>query len=357
MRAQISYVPEDIVLDLGRADLGHPRGREIVERHYRQSESSRPEFSRQNPAFVCLRHETGTNPGMFLKRIGDQWWACHYERSHCGSMRIPAPVSDEHKRQADYWARAAEDAGWSVELEHGLATGTRPDMLISGGPVSTGIEIQRYDLPVDKAVRRTTKALRASVLDVWFTNQAPPPKWAFKVPSVTENSLPWNVVPPRRAATATGLRIIKPARCTIETFPRCPSTGRRVCGNQHPVDEPWRRMLIDDVAARVPAGEIVAMTFRRTSKASDVLLVSPESLALYEDMTGKKARLSLGGTQGMMRATRPAGEIECRNNQPEDPAAVRCYKCRENAAGPGGILCPSCVQLIQAINAQWLRQP
>lgn len=106
MRAAIRYVPEGIVLDLGRQDLGHPDGRKILERHYRQSERSHPEFNGQNPAFVCLRHDSGTSPGMFLRRIGDQWWACHYERSRCGSIRVPAPMSDEHKRQADYWARS-----------------------------------------------------------------------------------------------------------------------------------------------------------------------------------------------------------------------------------------------------------
>ena len=26
-------------------------------------------------------------------------------------------MSDEHKRQTEYWARAAEDAGWRVELD------------------------------------------------------------------------------------------------------------------------------------------------------------------------------------------------------------------------------------------------
>jgi hypothetical protein len=350
MRANIRYVPEGIVLDLGRQDLGHPDGRKILERHYRQSEQPNPEFNGQNPAFVCLRHDSGTSPGMFLRRIGEQWWACHYERSHCGSVRVPAPMSDEHKRQAEYWARAGDDAGWSVELEYTLATGTRPDVMIHG-PVDTGVEVQRYEMSAQQAVRRSHKAQQANVLDVWFTSRTPAPKWSYKVPSVTENTLPWDVLPRRRSALATGLRTIVPVRCSLENFHRCPETGRRRCGKSHPFDEPWLGMLVDDVAGQAPAGDIVPMRFRRNSKTSDVFLVSPTSLKLYEDMTGRRAGFSFGpATDGVIRQSRPAGEVECRNDQPDDPAAVRCFRCGENAVGPGGVLCPLCLLDIEASN-------
>jgi hypothetical protein len=351
MRATIRYVPGDIVLDLGRQDLGHPDGRKIVERHYRQSEQPNPEFNGQNPAFVCLRHDSGTSPGMFLRRIGEQWWACHYERSHCGSVRVPAPMSDEHKRQTDYWARAGEDAGWTVELERELPTGTRPDVLIHG-PVDTGIEVQRSAMTVQAAARRSHKALLGKVLDVWFTNRTPAPKWSYKVPSVMENTLAWDVVPRRRTALATGLRSITAVRCSFENFHRCPESGRRRCGKYHPTDGPWLGLLIDDVAARVPAGEIVPMRFRRNSRTNDVFLVSPGSLALYEDMTGREAGFPLGATGDVaIRQSRPAGEVECHNDQPDGPAAVKCFRCGENAVGPGGVLCPLCRLDIEASNA------
>jgi hypothetical protein len=95
-----------------------------------------------HPAFTCERHQDGSNPGLFLKKIGGQWRAVHYEASTCEAIRLPAPMSDEHKRQAEYWARAAEDAGYRAEAERSLSTGTRPDVLIHG-PVETGIEVQR----------------------------------------------------------------------------------------------------------------------------------------------------------------------------------------------------------------------
>jgi hypothetical protein len=341
MRALIRYVPEDIVLDLGLQDLGHADGRTIMERHYRQSAQSRPEFNASRPAFVCLRHEGSSNPGLYLKRISEQWWACHYELSQCGSMRIPAPMSDEHKRQVDYWARAAVSVGWTVELQRSLATGTRPDAVIRG-PVDTGIEVQRHEMTARSAVARTDKAGLGNILEVWFTSRTPAPKWAYKVPSVMESTLPWDVTPPPGSAVATGLRTIVPARCSVENFHRCPESGRRQCGRQHPVDRPWHGVLIDEVAAQVPAGEIVPMRFRRTSRTSDVFLVAPASLALYEDMTGREARTFPGVAAGVLRAGRPAGDVECRSDQPVGPAAVRCFRCDENPAGPGGVLCPGC---------------
>ena len=137
MREQIRYVPDGIVLDLSEPDTGHPDGLNILQYHYRQSERPNLGFSKAHPAFV--------------------------------SHRLPAPMSDEHKRQTEYWARAARDAGWDVELEHSLHTGTRPDALIHG-PMVTGVEVQRSAMTPGRAVERTAKAVSAGVTDVWFSD-------------------------------------------------------------------------------------------------------------------------------------------------------------------------------------------
>lgn len=174
MRASIRYVPEGIDLDLSRADLGHPDGRKILERHYRQSERRLP-FNAGNPAFICLKHGSSSNPGLFLKRIGNEWWAVHYVRSPCSNMRVPAPMSDEHKRQVDYWARAGEDAGYRVDTEVALPTGTRPDAVIYG-PIQTGVEVQRYAMTAQAAIKRSARAQASSVLDVWVHQPNPGPE-------------------------------------------------------------------------------------------------------------------------------------------------------------------------------------
>jgi hypothetical protein len=352
MRAAIRYVPEAIELDLAEPDLGHPDGHQILERHYHQSNQPRPEFNRHRPAFVCLRHAAGTNPGLYLKKINGHWWAVHYESSSCDSIRVPAPMSDAHRRQVEYWARAAEDAGWRVELGARLAAGTRPDALIRG-PVPTSIEIQRDAMTAPAAVARSRKAQLGEVLDVWFSSRTPAPKWTFRVPSVLELGLPWDVVPPRRTAAAAGLRVIEPVRCSQENFRRCPETQGRQCQQHHPRERPWRNVLIDDVAARVPAGEIVPMRFRRSSRSHDVYLVPPSSLELYEELTGTEAGLSLGRDEpaaAAAPAARAAGHADCRSDQAGLLPAVRCFRCGEAAAGPGGVLCPGCRHDIEARN-------
>ena len=139
MKSLIRYVPGNVLIDLA-APLG-PDARAIIERHYRDGSTPKSPYNRDNPAFICVLHEGGTSPGLFIKKIGGQWWAVHYESATGCRIRIPAPMSDEHKRQAEYWARAAEDAGYRAELECSLDTGTRTDVLIYGS-VKTGIEVQ-----------------------------------------------------------------------------------------------------------------------------------------------------------------------------------------------------------------------
>jgi hypothetical protein len=347
MRSAIRYVPGEIELDLAEPDLGHPDGRQILERHYRQSQQSRPAYSRDSPAFECMRHHQGTNPGLFLKKINGQWWAFHYDRSaSCASLREPAPMSDEHKRQVDYWARAAEQAGWEVELQRKLDTGGRPDALIHG-VVSTGVEVQRSGMTASAAMARAAKARQAKVLDVWFSTRTPPPSWAFRVPSVMEADVSWQALPPSRSATANGLRVIGAARCTPENFRRCPDSSSRRCGKFHPKDEPWLHLTVDDVAAQAPAGEIVGMRFYR-SRRSDVFLVSRSSLTLYEELTGQRAALSASPIPETVPPGRPAGAVECQNVQPDRPALRGCSRCGENPAGPGGILCALCRLDIEA---------
>lgn len=361
MRAQILYLPEGIRLDLSKPDLGHPGGLEIIQHHYRQSQRSDLQFSRRNPAFACLTHLGGSNPGLFIKRIGDEWWAVHYEAGPCRSHRLPAPMSDEHKYQTEYWVRAAEDAGWRAEREFTLHTGTRPDALIHG-PVLTGVEVQRSAMTAAGAVTRTRKAFRAGVTDVWFTSRKPEPLWAWRVPTVGENDLSWLQLPPRRAATATGLRVIRAAKCGVENFNRCPYT-RLHCGQPHPLPEAWTGLTVDDVAAQFPAGQIKLLRFRRNSRRHDVFLVPPASLTLYEELTGESGQFPADPVTDDRTPRTPPGTVACRNPQSAATSQIRtearvpdvvntrwtstCIKCGQAPPGVGGILCPECRRILE----------
>jgi hypothetical protein len=62
VQRKIRYVADNIELDLAEPDLGHPDGLDILQHHYRQSERPGMGHNKANPAFICLRHEGGTNP-------------------------------------------------------------------------------------------------------------------------------------------------------------------------------------------------------------------------------------------------------------------------------------------------------
>lgn len=285
MRSIIRYVPGGIELDLSEPGLGDPDGQTILERHYRQSARTHPEFDRSKPAFVCVRHQGGTSPGLFVRKVSGQWWASHYEKGTCRRFANPGAMSEEHRRQVDYWVRAAEDAGWHVETEASLKTAARPDALIRGRAL-TGIEVQLSGMTRRGAVERTRRAALAGVSDIWFTSTKTEPRWSYRVPTVAENTLTWAKLPPRRAATARGLRRIEPARCTIDVFDRCPATGGRQCNRYHPIARAFSGLTVDDVAAQYPAGDLVALRFSqivrrdlRTYRQDDVFIVPTASQA------------------------------------------------------------------------------
>lgn len=328
MQRKIRHVPDNIELDLAEPDLGHPDGLDILQHHYRQSERPGMGHNKANPAFICLRHEGGTNPGLFLKKINGEWWAVHYEKGQCEHIRLPAPMSDEHKRQTEYWARAAQDAGWHVELEHALGTGTRPDALIHG-PVMTGVEVQRSAMTASRAVTRTRKAASAGVTDVWYSGRGGTPPWAWRVPTVLPRELgidrpldedhTWDTLPPRRAVAAAGLRVLRVAKCAPENFGRCPY-GRNWCGKYHPRPEPWGGLAVDDVAARLPAGEIVRLRFWGVTalgsrSRESVFLVTPADFQRYEETTGWSGSVSFD-PDAEDRPRAPSAAAECRNVQP-----------------------------------------
>lgn len=328
MRRKIRYVPDNIELDLSEPDLGHPDGLKILQRHHRQSERPSMGFSKANPAFECLAHQDGTNPGLFPQRRNGEWWAYHYEAGNCRDYRLWAPMSDEHKRQTEYWARAAQDAGWRVELEHSLHTGTRPDALIHG-PVMTGVEVQRSSMTAGRAVTRTRKAATAGVTDVWFSGRAGAPPWAWRVPTVLPRELGidrppdddvWATIPPRRAVAAAGLRVLRASKCTPANFSRCPY-GRNWCGRFHPRPLPWGGLAVDDVAARLPAGEIVPLRFwgvtmPGSQRRDAVFLVSSADFRQYEEITGWSGSVSFEPEIEDRPPRQPAGPAECRNAQP-----------------------------------------
>jgi hypothetical protein len=320
MRSEIVHVPTGIVLDLARPDLGHPDGRAIIEAHYH-------DCHRDRPAFECMTHRGGTNPGLYIKKVQGEWWAVHFETGPCHNKRIPMPMSDEHRRQADYWVRAAQDAGWRADTEHTLATGTRPDVLIHG-PVVTGIEVQRSAMTRVGAVQRTWKAAKAGVSDVWFTDKDAYPHWAFRVPTVGQEPQSWQYLPPRRAVLANGLRVFTAVKCEPGNLPVC-LDGRNWCGRYHPWAEP-RTVVLDEVASRFPAGDIVALRIGAMSGLrGGVYLFPADSAALYKELTGKNAQPAFDPRAEDRRRQQSSGRAECQTVQAPARNLFLCAACKQ----------------------------
>jgi hypothetical protein len=210
-------------------------------------------------------------------------------------------------------------------------------------PRRTGIEVQHSQLQSRLAKSRTTKSFRAGWLPVWFLDSDRTPPWFHEVPALGCNKLPWSSLPPRRSATALGPSRFVARACTVTNFGTCPNgTKKRPkphCREYHPSREPWPGLTVDDVAAMLPAEQIVPMRALR----GDVHLVAPETLNLFEELTGQNgaywpdARRPRGG--------RAADSALCVNPVHDQQIVERtCFKCDRAPAGPGGVLCLACTR-------------
>jgi hypothetical protein len=111
-------------------------------------------------------------------------------------------------------------------------------------------------------------------------------------------------------------------------FGRCPY-GRNWCGRYHPRPAPWDGLAVDDVAARLPAGELRPLRFwgitmLAGSRHRDaVFLVSPADFDLYEELTGWLGSVSFEPGDEDRPPRQPSGAVDCRNDQPARPLESR----------------------------------
>ncbi|WP_433260942.1 hypothetical protein ACQPZF_25505 [Actinosynnema sp. CS-041913] len=158
-----------------------------------------------------------------------------------------------------------------------------------------------------------------------------------RVPSVGCNHIPWDNLPPRGSAVATGLRWVDVAKCTVHNFATCPD-NRRHCGGDHPKLRPWAGLTLDHVAALVPAGRAVPLM----TTGSTVYLVPPNDLRLYESLTGSPARYTPGMPSDDDRAS--SEPTDCHNASHVAESSVECEGCRGRLLWrrPGRTLCERC---------------
>jgi hypothetical protein len=221
-------------------------------------------------------------------------------------------MSPEHKHEAEYYARAAEQAGYRAELEVPTIARTVVDVVIEGGLVRAGVEVQLAHLKIPAARDRTKRTMSAGITVAWSANSPKPPLWFDQVPSFMPTMRMWQNLPPPRSIGIAGPVTITPVKCEVGAFQKCPGGHRRPCHQYHPRIAPWLGLLADDVATLMPAGEMIPLQLRKF-----VRLVSPASARLYEELTGQPAAFSPGKPAPDPESP-PSGFFECNR-----PPAVR----------------------------------
>jgi hypothetical protein len=260
---------------------------------------------------------------------------------------IPAPMSDEHKREVESWASQPDREGYSVEAEKRLHTGSRPDLVLDH---RVPIEVQRSKIKVQAARSRTGKAMAAGLLPSTWSADFPfvsigkkrQPLWQFQVPSVGMEVLPWDMVhDPHNVRIMTGLRKIVSARC--DGTRDCLAGRRYPCGRQHPWHEPVQLSLAE-VSLRLILGTIVPLRFQFT-KSDAIYLTNPNGLLLYQELTGHPVEpLDFGIEEA--RQQPELGRIPCVADLPI-PGPAHCAVCGRDlyhySAEPDRFLCGDCL--------------
>lgn len=328
MRDLVIHAPTGLELDFGEDDFGGPREAAVVAALRQRSGGT------ERGELICYVHRDHEKPWLYLQQRGRTIVAAHWPGSKLdGSHQITHGVSDEHKRQVEYIARAGDAAGFDVGTEVSLPTKVRSDAVIYG-PTTTGIEVQRSALTARDAKARTTKARRAGVLPIWFSDAARNPQWLFQVPGVRMNEQPWNTVPRAGSVTVvSGVRVISARRCHNIPDSPCPNR-RRGCSLWHPVHEPRLGVTVDDLAALVPSGDLVPINYKTLSGRTYTLIVGRNDKERYEAVSGVSADLPLRPRERLVRTgerttcTADAGEV-----------ATCCGRSLWPAGGP---LVPAC---------------
>jgi hypothetical protein len=291
------------------------------------AELERTVSHRDRPALRC-----GTcHAGIYIqhgRRDRDALFGYHHHAAGCPvtfTIRRAAPMSDEHKRQAEYHAVAATRAGHCADLEVTTSGRTRVDVVVDG---RYGFEIQRSALSRAAAVDRTARSVTAGLDTVaWFTGAPGSPPWSGHVPGyrAAARADGWTALPLPGSVTAAGLQMFEAARCGAGTMcpPACTRAARSGCGRHVPQLAPWRGVRVDDVVTGIAQGTISPVLYQ-----GHVRLMPAASIGLFEELTGVPLRVSYDAGQPRTQALRPAPRTEC-DREPATLADTRfwCETC------------------------------
>lgn len=286
MAVRATYVPEGIDIVIG--PHSDPISASVLEHVYQNCGVGILECREHDnsPALAHLR-EPGDRrvhgAWVYVQKRRGRWVICHLPSGvglNLESHTVQVGMTDQHHWQQDYWQRAADAVGYETGQEVTLQSGTRLDVFIVGPKATVGVEVQHSALSSRKVVNRTSKAAAAGIPLIWSADRKHP-AWAYKVPHVETNELPDGCRPRGSWTVTAGPRWVVPARCTPANFDHCPQSRRgRFCRGWHPRFEPFRGLVVDDVAERAPAGQLVPL---ETNTRQGVILVSAAHYELWQN--------------------------------------------------------------------------
>jgi hypothetical protein len=350
---------EIILADGRRVDLAASVGPAIY------AELEKTHSPRLYPALRCGRCGGGVHlqHGRVRK---DELFGYHHDTGSCAATLVvrKSTMSDEHKREAEYHARAAERAGHVADFEVVTTGHTRVDVVVDG---RVGFEIQRSALGRAAAVDRTARSVQAGLGTVaWFTDRSTSPAWTGHVPAY-RTLVPvsaWQALPLPGTVIAAGLQVVEAVRCGT----RGPCLHRqRDCARFVPAVGAWGGLHVDDVVIGLAEDAIKPVRIGKY-----VRLMSTGSVALYEELTGCSLRYDVQRPRG--QALAPSARQECdRPPQPETitPATLApapepilelgprseteprnsCIRCRNSPRLPGTALCARCDEQVNELVA------
>jgi len=236
MATKAFYHPRGLTIDLG-ARLELWLYNEIAAFHSHRDKN--------DPVLTCL----GNNEPMYVwKNHLGRYFVRHFPHGNPDGHVHPvlSRISDEHLRISEYGMRAGVAAGHRAELEVSTGKGTRLDVGIIGSHCNVGLEIQRSHLTAPAATRRAGLSFEGGFTTAWISDIEPEPGWADWVPTARlETRGGWNE------------RVLEPntAWVIIGDYEMVRDSSRRLGWSYR--REP-KLVLLDELAALMPAGDIVA---------------------------------------------------------------------------------------------------
>jgi hypothetical protein len=329
LRDLILHVPTGIEIDFNAGEGFGNEDADALMHEWRKQERHRT----PRGDFICLNAVHSTeDPGMlYFREERNRIYAEHWPGTKC-KARYAHGMTPEHRHMVAYAERGTDAHGVPSKRENRLATGVRNDLTVFGSAVDVGVEVQRTDRPPREIKSRTTKALRANTLDVWYNATGKTPPWFGLVPSVGMSLASWatSLPPPRSVAVASGVRVIEAVPCRDIRNGSCPDHARG-CSERHPVQGPMLDVLADDLAVMVASGDLTAMRYywprikvagRTVRRAKELIfLVTPDHKQLYENLTDRDATFRVHPLAGQ-RQLRDRGYDCSRGDQDQDSAAV-----------------------------------